>query len=225
MLTQIRFRNGMRGRFGSGKDADRTETRRADFFKDVEAMHAKVANERQKLDPDALPADAFFLTADILRVVSEPPADGGDGPSRNFLKAWEDVNVLAEDKTIQADILTYDSLNELFYAYGEEGREVTIAQQAGPGQPASVIPGRAVRYNRKTGESQLFEPRSVSFLDNKTGTRPTLVGPPGPAPKPAKPARTPYRAPARERPGAQGLQRPIRPGVRRAANTLSSPDD
>ena len=44
MLTQIRFRNGMRGRFGSGKDADRTETRRADFFKDVEAMHAKVAN-------------------------------------------------------------------------------------------------------------------------------------------------------------------------------------
>ena len=26
VLTQIRFRNGMRGRFGSGKDADRTET-------------------------------------------------------------------------------------------------------------------------------------------------------------------------------------------------------
>ncbi len=198
MLTQIKFRNGMRGRFGSGKDADQTETRRADFFKDVEAMHGKVANERVKFDPDALPPDAFFLTADILRVVSEPPADGGDGPARNFLKAWEDVNALAEDKTIQADTLTYDSSNELFYAYGEEGRQVTIAQQAGPGQPASVVAGRAVRYNRKTGEKQLFEPGSVSLLDNKTGTRPTLVGPPGPTPKPAKPARTPYKAPARK---------------------------
>ena len=198
VLTQIRFRNGMRGRFGSGKDADRTETRRADFFKDVEAMHAKVADQNKKLDPDALPADAFFLTADILRVVSEPPPGGGDGPSRNFLKAWEDVNAIADDKTIQADVLTYDSFNELFYAYGEEGREVTIAQQSGPGQPALVIPGRAVRYNRKTGESQLIEPRSVRWLDAKTGTRPTLVGPPGPAPKPGKRPRTPYRAPARK---------------------------
>ena len=198
MLTQIRFHNGMRGRFGSGNDGDRTETRRADFFKDVEAMRAKVANLDKHLNPDAVSPDAFFLTADILRVVSEPPADGGDGPSRNFLKAWENVNVLAEDKTIQSDILTYDSLNELFYAYGEEGRQVTIAQQAGPGQPASVVAGRAVRYNRKTGEKQLFEPGSVSLLDNKTGTRPTLVGPPGPAPKPAKPTRTPYKAPARK---------------------------
>ena len=75
---------------------------------------------------------------------------------------------------------------------------MTIAQQVGPGQPASVVAGRAVRYNRKTGESQLFEPGSVSFLDSKTGTRPALVGPPGPAPKPAKPPRTPYRAPARK---------------------------
>ena len=197
----------MRGRFGSGKDADRTETRRADFFKDVEAMHARVDNERQKLDPDVLPANAFFLTADILRVVSEPPAGGGDGPSRNFLKPWQNVNVLAEDKTIQADILTYDSFNELFYAYGEEGREVTIAQQAGPGQPASVIPGRAVRYNRKTGESQLFEPRSVNWLDAKTGARPSPVGPPGPAPKPTRRPRTPYRPPAakdQERRGFNG---------------------
>ena len=80
-----------------------------DQFK-LQAAFAAVDAPIELDRPDALPADAFFLTADILRVVSEPPAGGADGPARNFLKAWEDVNALAEDKTIQADTLTYAAL-------------------------------------------------------------------------------------------------------------------
>ena len=180
-------------------------------------MHAKVANASQKLDPDRPPADAFFLTSEILRVVSEPPAGGGEGPARNFLKAWGDATALAEDKTIQADILTYDSLNELFYAYGEDGREVTIAQQDGPGQPASVLPGRAVQYNRKTGEKQVIDPRSVQFLDAKTGIGPPPSGPPAPRPSPPGVLGPSTRPPPGTTWSAEELQRPMRPASRERA--------
>ena len=40
----------------------------------------------------------------------------------------------SEDKTIQADTITYDSASSLFYAYGEDGRDILIAQQGRVGQ-------------------------------------------------------------------------------------------
>ncbi|MEA2632406.1 MAG: hypothetical protein QOE66_2625, partial [Chloroflexota bacterium] len=128
-LTQITFNDEMHGRFGTGKGADTIDTRWADFFGDVQLLHAVVANDTTMFDFDNPPMDGTFLTAQTVRVVSEPPPPGGKDPARNFLKAWENANAATYDTTIQADKITFDSLKELFYAYGEDGRDVLIVQQ------------------------------------------------------------------------------------------------
>ncbi len=53
-------------------------------------------------------------------------------PARNFLKSWENANARTVDTMIQADRITYDSLKELFYAYGDEGRQVLVASRRSP---------------------------------------------------------------------------------------------
>jgi hypothetical protein len=109
------------------------------------------------------------------------------------MSAWENAQAVAEDKIIQADHITYDSGTSLFYAYGEEGKDILIAQQGQPGQPASVAPGQAMWYNMKTGQSQMLDPRSMSFIDAKTGKRPTLVKVPDDKIKPRNPKRAQFR--------------------------------
>src|SRR5262249_53522890 len=123
-------------------------------------------------DFDNPPLDGTRLTAQTVRVVSEPPAPGTNGPARNFLKAWEDADARTFDTTIKADKITYDSLKELFYAYGEDGRPVFVVQQKPPGSPATNASGAAAWYNRKTGESQVVDPQTIQFVDNKYGIRP-----------------------------------------------------
>ena len=92
-------------------------------------------------------------------------------------------------------MITYDSLKELFYAYGTDGREVIVAQQSSTGQPPTIGPGQAVQYNRKTGEWQIISPGNMEVVDAKTGGRP---GPPGePKVQPPKSTRTPLRLPGR----------------------------
>src|SRR5262249_18071868 len=66
VLTQIQFSREMKGRFGTGKAGDKTETRWADFFGDIEAARAVVPNERTIIDYDRLPADAYFLTSQTM---------------------------------------------------------------------------------------------------------------------------------------------------------------
>ena len=169
-LTQVNFSRQMKGRFIAGKD--RTETRWADFFGDVQALNAKVPDEQATFDFDRPPDDGMYLTAQTLRVISEPPPVGSSSPSQNFLKAWENAQARTKNETIQADVITYDSLKELFYAYGKDGREVILAQQSSTGQPPSIGPGQAVQYNRKTGEWQVISPGSMEIVDAKTGGRP-----------------------------------------------------
>jgi hypothetical protein len=186
----------MHGRFGTGKDADTTETRWADFFGDVQALHAVVPNDSTMFDFDNPPPDGTFLTAQTLRVVSEPPPPGSKEPARNFLKAWEDANIVSADTTIQADKVTYDSLKELFSAYGEEGRQVLLVQVKTPGLPGTNVPGDAAWYNRKTGEAQVVDPKSIQLVDLKTGIRPGPVPIPEPKrvyPKPLVPIKPPNR--------------------------------
>ena len=72
-LTQIIFNDEMHGRFGTGKETDKTETRWADFFGDVQVLHAAVPDAKTTFDFDNPPSDGIFLTAQTLRVVSEPP--------------------------------------------------------------------------------------------------------------------------------------------------------
>ena len=197
MLTQIHFTREMHGRFGSGKATDAAEDRQADFFGDVEVLRAKVPNLNTVLDPDEKPADAQSITAQILRVVSEPnrdPKKPKAGP-RNLLRAWEEAYATIEDKTIQADTITYDSLFNVFYAYGEDGKDVLIAGAPRFGQPASITAGRAAMYNVATGEAQLIEPTTVAFVNNRTGVRPTVVKPPKDETKIKRPPRAKFRNP------------------------------
>lgn len=183
VLTWINFNNGMVGRFGTGKDADKSEPRWADFFGDVEVLHGPVLTANTPLDPDRLPAGSQFMTAQVLRVVSEPNAANPDAPPRYLLRAWDRAQASTDDKTIQADTITYDSLEDKFYAYGEDGRDIFIAQQTQAGQTPLGSRSGAVMYNHKTGEVKVTEPKYFSIINMKTGERP----------KPAKPELDPNK--------------------------------
>ena len=207
-LTQVVFNDEMHGRFGTGKDADTTETRWADFFGDVQTLHSVVPNESATFDFDNPPDESTFLTAQTVRVVSEPPPPGSKDPARSFLKAWENANAATYDTTIQADKITYDSLKELFYAYGEDGRDVLINQQKSIGQGATFARGSAAWYNRKSGESQIVEPKTIQLVDMKTGVRPSPITPKDPKktyPKPLYQVRPPTQS-YYERKGFNGGQ-------------------
>src|SRR5207248_764958 len=153
----------------------------ADFHGNVEVLNAQVASEKETFDFDRPPIDGAFLTAQMVRVVSVPIESSGNNTTRNFLKAWDNAHATTSENTISADKITYDSLNDLFYAYGLDGRPVLFAQQGQVGQPFSTSGGRALRYNHKTGESELIVPTGAAqFIDVKTGGRPQPVKPPGP---------------------------------------------
>ena len=196
VLTQIKFSREMYGRLGTGKANDKTETRWANFFGDIEAARTPVASETMPpLDYDHLPPDSYFLTSQIMRVVSEPPPPGSasNTPARNFLKAWDDAYAKTDDSMIQADVITYDSHNDLMYANGVEGRPVQVVQQVGPGQVGSPMRADAVRVNPKTGAADVIGPNVMQMLDKRTGTRPTFVAPPDPNAKPPKPRKNPFK--------------------------------
>jgi hypothetical protein len=195
VLTQIHFVNGMMGQVGSGKAADKSETRWSQFFGDVEVCRAQVPTELSILDPDKLPRDGFFLTGQTLRVITEPPPATAppSTPARNYMKAWEKACVTSVDKTLQADVITYDTYKDLFYAYSEQGRSVIFADQYAPGQDASPASGKAVQFNPKTGAANVIDSNSMRLLDKRTGARPGPVSAPDPYAKPKKPYKRPYR--------------------------------
>jgi hypothetical protein len=197
VLTQIKFTRDMYGRFGTGKETDKTEVRWADFFGDVEVLRGRVADADSTLDPDRPPAGAQAITSQVLRVVSEPNLDPArpDAPARDLLRAWGDAYARVDDKTVQADTITYDSVSDLFYAYGENGHEVLITQQDFIGQPASTVPGRTVRYNHKTGESEVVDPQSMALINFRAGQRPKPEFPPDPNVKPMRPTRQKFKNP------------------------------
>ncbi|QEH32040.1 hypothetical protein OJF2_05090 [Aquisphaera giovannonii] len=197
VLTQIAFSREMKGRFGTGKADDQAATRHAEFFGDIQAARAEVRSEAIPLDFDRLPGDAYFLTSQTMRVVTEPPPPGSprNAPARNFLKAWENAYARSTDSTVQADVITYDSQNDLIYATGEDGRQVIAMRQVGPGQPGSPMRARALRVNPKTGDAEVIGPQDMVLLDNKTGSRPAPVAPPDPNAKPGKPRKPGYKLP------------------------------
>jgi lipopolysaccharide export system protein LptA len=208
VLTQIKFTREMRGRFGTGKGSDKTETRWAEFFGDIEAARALVPSERNIINYDRPPADTYFLTSQTMRVITVPPPPGApeNAPARNFLKAWENAYAKTSDTMIQADVITYDSQSDLIYANGQEGRLVQVVKQTAVGQPGSPTVADAVRVNPKTGAADVIGPRELQLVDLRTGTRPTPVPPPDPNAKPAKPPKNPFRPPVNniERRGFSG---------------------
>ena len=195
VLTQVKFSKDMLGRFGTGKDGDKVATRWADFFGNVEALRGPVPDADSVLDADKLGRDDQFITAKVLRVVSEPNLAAPDAPPRYLMRAWENAYAHTFDSVIQADTLTYDSEKSLFYAYGEEGRDVVIAQQGRIGQDASTVQGRAAKYNLKTGEAEVIEPKQMALVDLRTGSRPGIVQAPKTNVPIQKPKRTQLRNP------------------------------
>jgi hypothetical protein len=197
LLTQIHFNNGMRGRFGSGTQNDTTDHRWSEFYGNVEASRAKVANTQTKLNPDRLPADGLFLTGQTLRVIEEPPPVGSpeSTPARQYLKAWEKAYAWSNEKILQGDVITYDSYKDLVYAYGEEGHSVNYAEQHAAGQPTSPGSAKAVQLNPKTGGIHLIDSDTIGMIDKNTGYRPSAATPDDPYPKKKKKVKKPYSLP------------------------------
>src|SRR5262249_26263532 len=139
--------------------------------------------------------DSQFMTAQVLQVVTEPARGAPDAPPRYLLRAWENAYAATEDKTIQADRITYDSAKDLFFAYGEDGREVQIAPQEQIGLAGSQLRGRAAWYDHKTGAAQVVEPANIAFVDTHTGVRPQPVPPAALDVPPMKPKRQNFRNP------------------------------
>ncbi len=191
-LTQIYFTNRMYGRFGTGQAGDTSESRFADFFGDVDVLRAKVPDTNTTIDPDNRPIDTQAITSQILRVRSEPTRDPKT-PQRYLMRAWEDAYATSEGKTIQADTITYDSLDGKFWAYGEDEKEVVIAEQTVFGQPGSTTRGRAAMYNSRDGQAQLVEPSSIAWINRATGERPTVVKPKKDDSKIKRPPRAKFR--------------------------------
>jgi hypothetical protein len=198
-LTKIKFTDGMRGRFGVAKDQVDTETREAQFFGSVETANASVLSKNSDIDFDHIERwpDAVFLTSDVLNVYSIPNAPGSNPSNKQLLNARG--NVLAKSKfdIIQADRVTYNSATNLTYAYGDDGKEVSITKQDSAGQRPISSRGKSVRYNNRTRESDLKDPNAMEFTDLKTGIRskpfmPDLGGSPKPG-DPIKQPRTPLQ--------------------------------
>jgi hypothetical protein len=197
LLTQIHFNKGMRGRFGSGKQNDKTDHRWSEFYGNVEASRAKVPNTYTALNPDRLPSDGLFLTGQTLRVIQEPPPVGSPEttPARQYLKAWEKAYAWSNEKILQGDVITYDSYKDLVYAYGEEGHNVNFAEQHAAGQPTSPGSAKAVQLNPKTGGIHLIDSDTIGLIDKNTGYRPSAASPDDPYAKKKKKVKTPFKLP------------------------------
>jgi hypothetical protein len=182
---------------GTGKENDKYENRRAEFFGDVDAVRGEVASVSSELSFDKLPTSGFSLTGQTLRVITEPPPVGAPAstPARNYLKVWDKAYARDSTSTIQADVITYDSYKDKIYAYGEQGRQVLFAQQYAPGQPASVASAGSMQFNPKTHASYSVDTSTVMAVDKKTGTRPTAATATDPNAKKKKPPRRPFRLP------------------------------
>jgi hypothetical protein len=202
LLTQIHFNKGMRGRFGSGKENDKTDHRWSEFYGNVDAFRATVPNAQTMLNPDRLPSDGVLcLTGQTLRVIQEPPPVGSPASTsaRQYLKAWENAYASSNEKgllkVLQGDVITYDSYKDLVYAYGEEGHSVVYAQQHAAGQPATRGSAKAVQLYPKTGGMHFIDSDSIGLIDKKTGYRPAAAQPDDPYAKKKKPVKKPFRLP------------------------------
>lgn len=212
VLMQIKFTQGMIGRVGAGQSGDTQDERWSEFSGNIEFVRSQVQEDaiwafdragrlkrQQILNPDQrLSEDGFYLTSQMLRVIQEPPPPGSPAktPARSWAKAWDRVHVnKGELFAIESDVATFDSGSELLYAYGEGGHGVSLAHQAGPGQPPSTSQARAVQYNVKTKAWKEVDGTNLIVIDHRTGARPQPVAAPDPTrPTPPK-VKSPFKVP------------------------------
>ena len=208
-LTKIKYAETMMGRFGVAKDnQDDNERREAQFYGSVQAANALVRSANADIDFDHLDRwpGASFLTSDVLDVFSIPMPAGSKVANRQLLNARGNALARMNADTIQADRVTFNSASGLAYAYGDDGKEVSVSQQPSPGQRPSVNRGRTALYNKETKQARMEDPHAISFVDLKSGIRSRAFSPDlGGTPKPIDPAKQP-RQPL-QRQGRQSTER------------------
>lgn len=203
-LTRVSYRKGVTGRMAADNESNPDSTFQATFKGGVQVLHAAVSDEAKDLNADDPPADFMFLAAEELDVVREAPVPSGD-PSQaaeeQFFIDARGGRPMGRDaqKAIFGDRITYDSIKQLVYVYGEKNG-VTIANQDAVGQPASFSRGQAVMYNRREGSMKLIEPQNFLIVDPRSGIRVAPV-PPGLSrePKVIKPKVPIRRVPANDK--------------------------
>ena len=77
------------------------------------------------------------------------------------MKAWEKAYAWSNEKSLQSDVITYDSYKDLVYAYGEDGHGVIFAEQHAAGQPISSGSSRPMQLNPKTGGIRIIDSNTV----------------------------------------------------------------
>lgn len=204
-LTKVAFADEMLGRFGVATGDEQPEPRTADFYGRVTTANAPVKDQMTDIDFDRRPPGTRYLTSDRLRVVDYPPPRGSKGVSSYQIVTADGGIVHAHDDTtaLQGDYIHYDTQKGQFYAYGEEGRKITITKQNLVGQEASTNRADAVMYNTKTKEMEEINPFQMLLVDGK-GAR---LGPAPPPPQPGDPPKT--------RPKRQPLRPPPRTSIER----------
>ena len=202
-LTKIQFNELVKGRFGVSRSETEHETRTAEFVGNVQVANAVVLDSRYGLDFDRLDRvpDFVFMSADVLRVRSEPRLVDRKIADHQYLFAEGNAIARTLNHTAQGDRITYDSASELFYIYGDNGKQVSVVRQDNPGQPPSRTTGTTLRYNKRTGRSDLENPSNIQIFDSKTGIRPTPnypdLGGSGPKPEPKPQQRLKFQRPGK----------------------------
>jgi hypothetical protein len=200
-LTRISFQKQVRGRFGTGGEGAPAPNTPflAEFGGGVQVINALVASADADLDPDSdLPPGAMLLASDTLRVIRELPTirppqadDDGKPEEQFFIDATGHPTALSPPRSIRGDRITYDSVKDLVYVYGDES-EVQIVNQDSPGQPFSATRGNGLMLNRKSGEFKLIDPKNALVIDPRSGIRERPI-PPGLAESKPKDPRKPVR--------------------------------
>jgi hypothetical protein len=199
-LTQVAFADEMLGRFGVATGDEQPEPRTADFYGRVTTANAPVKDAMTSIDFDRLLPGSRYLTSDRLRVVDYPPPRGVKDVASYQIVTADGGTVHAHDDThaLQGDYIHYDTKKGQFYAYGEQGRKVSLTEQKLVGQEASKNRADAIMYNTKTKEMQEINPFQILLVDGKGARLGPAPAPPQPgeAPRP-KPPRQPLRPPPR----------------------------
>lgn len=189
-LTRITFQKRVEGRFLAEDESDNPNTPMlATFLGGVQVLNAKVRDENADASPDNPPPDFFFVSGDKVDVVREAVIRGAsseDDQDQFFIDVLGTRPVARNPQwSIAANRITYDSLKQLVYAYGDQNG-VLYGHQDRPGQPISGSTSRAMMFNRLTQQVQWIDPKNVLLIDPRSGIR-AVPGPsaaPGSGSKP-----------------------------------------
>lgn len=192
-LTRITFQKRVEGRLLAEDEADNPRTPMlATFLGGVQVMNAKVRDEDADVSPDNPPQDFFFVSGDKVDVVREAVIRGASSEEKDQEQFFIDVvgsRPVARNPqwSIAANRITYDSLKDLVYAYGDQNG-VLYGHQDRPGQPISGSTSRAMMFNRRSQQVQWIDPKNVLLIDPRSGIRavpgPSVAPGSGNQPKP-----------------------------------------